>query len=280
MNRKLGEVVRCGVFPRYYWILIPLFFWPLAQAVPTWKDELTPPNPGPFARLAPTRLDLQVSWKGMVNSGSVRIEFSPRDAKSSGSYVIRSSASSTGPAAVIFPYQSNFWSELHPATLRPRYFHAVETDKKEKVITEVRHFPNRVESHEVSQILKSGTTKQTDRTFAFTPIFDVFSAMLHIRSQKLDVGDRITIVLCPFSTPYLLRTQVIAHEFHNGRSAIHLNLGMQKIDRKTLELLPYIKLKKNASLWLSNDADRVPIELRAAVFIGDVRATLTDHQKL
>ena len=54
---------------------------------------------------------------------------------------------------------------------------------------------------------------------------------------------------------------------------------MRKIDRKTLELLPYKKLKQDAHLWLSDDADRIPIELRAAAFIGDVRATLTAHHK-
>ena len=56
-------------------------------------------------------------------------------------------------------------------------------------------------------------------------------------------------------------------------------MGMRKIDRKTLELLPYKKLKRDATLWLSDDADRIPLELRAAVFIGDIRATLTSHRK-
>jgi hypothetical protein len=31
---------------------------------------------------------------------------------------------------------------------------------------------------------------------------------------------------------------------------------------------------KSATLWLSDDANRLPLELRAEVFIGDVRMTL------
>jgi hypothetical protein len=69
-------------------------------------------------------------------------------------------------------------------------------------------------------------------------------------------------------------------ELHEGRNAIRLTLGMRKIDRDTLKLQPYKKLKKDATLWLSDDADRVPIELRAAAFIADVRARLTAHRKL
>ncbi|NJM38710.1 MAG: DUF3108 domain-containing protein [Akkermansiaceae bacterium] len=160
------------------------------------------------------------------------------------------------------------------------FFHATEIDKKEHVDTTVRHSPGKVDIQEIAKDLKSGATQQKDRTFSFTPIFDAFSAMLHIRSQKLDDGDNITLVICPFDSPYLLRVKVLAHEVHHGRDAIRLSLGMRKIDRKTLELLPYKKLKKDATLWLSNDADRVPIELRAAVFIGDVRATLTNQKKL
>jgi hypothetical protein len=39
-------------------------------------------------------------------------------------------------------------------------------------------------------------------------------------------------------------------------------------------------MKRAATLWLSDDEHRVPVELRAAVFIGDVRAVLTDFRRL
>ena len=74
--------------------------------------------------------------------------------------------------------------------------------------------------------------------------------------------------------------KVQEHELHLKRKTIRLSVGMRKIDRKSLELLPYKKMKNDATLWLSDDADRVPVELRAAIFIGDIRATLTDYHKL
>jgi len=260
-------------------ILFAVLLIPSAKAAPSWQSELTSPAPGPFAKLASTVLDFQVSWNGTINAGTIRMEFAPPDANKPSFYVTRSSASSQGAAALLFPYHSNFWSELDPATLRPRYFHSIETDKKETAATTVHHFPDRVESHEASKLFKTGITRQTDRIFEFAPVFDIFSAMLHVRSQKLDAGDHITLVIYPFDTPYLLRVKVLGRGIHNGRNAIDLTIGMRKIDRKTLELLPYKKLKQDAHLWLSDDADRIPIELRAAAFIGDVRATLTAHHK-
>lgn len=251
-----------------------------AGAEPAWKKELTSAAPGSYPAIPSGTLELQLSWKGMLDSGRVSIDFKPKDVKKPGTLVIRSSARSLGPAAGLFPYQNHFWSELDPTTFKPRFFHAVETDQKETVTTTTRHFPDRVESAEITKILKKGSTKRTDRIFRFAPVFDIFSAMLHIRSQKLDAGDLITLVVHPFDNPYLLRVKVIGREAHLEQKTIRLSVGMRKIDRTTMELKPYKKLKSDATLWLSDDADRVPVEFRAAVFIGDIRATLTGFNKI
>lgn len=246
----------------------------LAAAEPAWKHEITPSQPGPYAKVPSSELDLQVSWKGMLQSGRLRIDFAPRDAKKPGRLVVRSSAESLGPAAGFFPYNSHFWSEMDPGSFQPTYFHASESNKKETVTTATRYFSDRVECDEIKKApLKAG--KHRSRTFNFAPVYDIFSAMLHIRSQKLDTGDRVNLVVQPFATPYLVRVTVKGRENHLGRKTILLGVGMNKIDRKTLELRPYKKLKGDASLWLGDDADRMPVEFRAAVFIGDIRATMT-----
>lgn len=251
---------------------------PTASAAPAWQSELTSPLSGSFPPLAPTTLDLQLSWNGMIQSGRIRMEFAPPDVNKPETYVVRASSSSLGAAAMIYPYRGDWWSELNSTHWQPRFFRAVETYKDETITTTVRHFPDRVESQKITQSLKTEKSQQTDKTFQFAPVFDLFSAMLHIRSQKLNDGDPITLAIHPFDAPYLLRVRVIGREVHNGRPAIRLSLGIRKIDPKTLELRPYKKLKQEATLWLSDDAARIPIELRAAVFIGDVRATLVSQK--
>ncbi len=268
------------MFARCCSILMGFVLTPLVSAAPAWQGELTSSTPGSFAKLPPCVLDYQVSWNGAIDAGHIRMEFAPPDVKKAGSLIVRASAASQGVGAVLFPYQTNFWSEIAPTSLRPRYFHGVETDPKETVNTTVRHSPSCVESEEIARQLKSGTTKQTDHAFAFAPVFDIFSAMLLVRSQKLATGDHVTLAIYPFDRAYLLRVNVQGREVHNGRNSIRLTLGLRKIDRDTLELRPYKKLKQDATMWLSDDADRIPIELRAAAFIGDVRATLSAHREL
>lgn len=279
MNKTWVESVPRRMLSASRLILVSSILLPVVTAAPAWQGELTSPAPGKFAKPVPQVLEYQLSWKGMIQAGTVKMEFAPADVSKPGKYVVRTKSASTGAAALLFQYNSNFWSETDPSTLRPVFFHSVETDDKETESTTVRHFPDRAESETTTKQLKSGTSKKEDRTFSFSPTFDIFSAMMHIRSQKLDTGDQIVICILPFDTPYLLKIKVEGREVHDGRNAIRLTVGMRKINRKTMELMTYKKLKSDASLWLSDDADRVPIELRAAVFVGDVRAKLSAHRK-
>lgn len=247
---------------------------------PAWKAELTPAAIGRHPRPDPIALDFQLSWQGAVNSGIITIEFAPRNANKPGAYVVKSNASSQGVAATLFPYEHHFWSELQLDTLRPRLFYAVETDSKETTTTTNRYLADRVDATEANKSHRTGLTATDKQEFKFAPVHDLFSAMIFVRSQPLAAGDKIALVVMPFKTPYLLRVQTLGREVHNQRNTIKLSVSMQKIDRTSLELRPYKKLNRNATLWLSDDADRMPVELRADVFIGDVRATLTGSRKL
>jgi len=251
-----------------------------AAAAPAWKAELTAAASGKHPRLTPTALHYDLSWKGRINAGEIRMEFAPPDANKPGAYVVRCSAFGKGAATALFSSRFNFWSELHQTNLRPRFFQGTETDSKETVTTTVHYHADRVASRETTRTLRSGNTSTKDRLFHFAPVHDIFSAMLHVRSQKLHPGEQVTIVVQPFETPYLLRVRCIGREVHAGVPAIRLTVGMQKIDRDTLELKPYKKLKRDATLWLSDDIERVPLELRASAFIGDIRAVIRSHRKL
>jgi len=261
-------------------LLLVWLAWPSATAEPAWKNELSSAKPGDWPAIPTCVLDFKVSWNGMLDAGSMRLEFAPHGIHKPGRLVARSSAASTGAASVLFPYRSDFWSEMDPTSHKPRLFHAVETGCRVKVTTHVNHRQGRVEYAETTEPLNQSASTRSEGVFRFTPVYDIFSAMLHVRSQRLAAGDKITLVVHPFDNPYLLRVRVIGREPHLGRPAIHLAVGMAKIDRRTLELRAYRKMNREASLWLSDDADRIPIELRAAVFIGDIRATLVDFRKL
>ncbi len=249
------------------------------QATPEWTKHLTSSKAGIHPPLESSKLEFSLSWKGIVEAGYLDIEIAPKGVKKSGQLVVKSSAHSQGLAKKLFPYTHSYWSEIHPGTFASRYFKSTETDSKEKIITTNQYSPSKTEVTEASTDLKTSKTTTQTTTFTQSNVRDLFSAILFVRSQKLDIGEIHNMVILPFKSPYLLKVKVEAKEKHEGKDAIRLSFAMQKINITTNELVPYKKLKKPVTLWLSNDTQRIPLELRASVYIGDVRAVLSKQTK-
>ncbi|MFD2256982.1 DUF3108 domain-containing protein [Luteolibacter algae] len=250
-----------------------------SYSAPAWTTQLTGETAGSHPMIEPSVLDFSLSWKGMVKAGKLRLEFSPQGVSKPGSLVVKSTASSLGPAATLFPYTHSYWSEIQPGSLRSKYFHSIETDDDESVVTINRYSSGTVVTSEATKTLGTGSTTKHDYRFPFGPARDMFSAILHIRSQTLNTGDNYGLLLLPFKSPYLLTVTVEGREKHLGKESIRLSFSMRKIDRDRHTLVPYKKLKKPVTLWLSDDDDRIPLEVRASVYIGDVRAILTHFKK-
>src|SRR5690606_17149304 len=109
---------------------LPLLFASCACALsaPAWEATLSPAKPGGHPPIAPSTLEFTLSWKGRVKPGTLTMEFAPKGAGKPGTLVVKSSASSHGAAAALFPYKHSYWSELNPSTLASRYFHSPEED--------------------------------------------------------------------------------------------------------------------------------------------------------
>ncbi|MGC4016172.1 MAG: DUF3108 domain-containing protein [Luteolibacter sp.] len=248
------------------------------SAAPAWQAELTPFGSPAHPRLAPCRLDYRVSWKGLIDAGAIHLEFgNPANAKG-GSFVATSTGESTGPASALYDFKSWYWSEMESGSLRPKVFHTVEDVDKRRITYHLDYSSKGVSWQRNTKILSNGFQYDNKGDFAFSPVHDIFSAMLFVRGRKLNNGDNIAFVIQPGDDPYLVRAHVDDREVHDGHSSIRITVTMLKIDSASLTLLPYKKLKE-ATLWLSDDADRVPLEIRAGVFIGDVRVTLAGQRK-
>ncbi|MEM9237948.1 MAG: DUF3108 domain-containing protein [Verrucomicrobiota bacterium] len=243
-----------------------------------WRKDLAPAKPGGHPKPDPMVLAYDLSWKGMVNAGSLTFSFGLPDPKHPGTYNVTVNGGSTGVASKLFPYKVYLNSNLDPSTLRPRSFKGVEIEGDEITTSTSTFTGNSVKNTERNRPDKKSPERKYDTEFKFGPTFDAASAILHVRSHPLKDGDTLKYAFVPINSPYLVTAKVLGREQHQGRPAIKLSINMRKINPKTFELLPYKKLK-SATLWISDDADRIPLEIRSEVFIGDVRMTLKRMQK-
>jgi Protein of unknown function (DUF3108) len=278
LNKQAPMIVSVYVMKRYLsFTLCALFcsFVSAQQAKPSWASQLTSALPGKHPAIQAQKLQYQLSWKGQVQAGEVEFIFG---GKGTNAQVLQASCEgkSLGLAANLFPYRFDMEGKIQRSSLAPQFMHCNETDKEETQVTTVRYHPGKVNVTEISRPHATGKDTTKNVSFAYAPVFDAFSSMLFIRSQALKQGDQIVQVIHPFKTPYLAKIQVLGRENVNGRAAIKMSIELTKIT-STLELKPYKKMK-TATLWISDDHHRVPLEMRVAAFIGDVRMTLKKQE--
>ena len=111
------------------------------------------------------------------------------------------------------------------------------------------------------------------KSFSFAGgVFDMHSALLYLRSQALREGDVYRVVVYPATNPYLATLTVSARETITVGAgtypAIKLDVQLSKIG-KELELEPHKKFRR-ASVWLSDDPDRLLLRIEASIFVGKV----------
>lgn len=246
-----------------------------------WKKSVNSGAPGPHLKIRPVSLSFQMSWNGALNSGRANIILGRPDKRYPNYFIAQTYGSSGGVAKALFPYTYNFTSFLSKNDYTPRLFHGTERDAKEAKVTTNR-YGRKFSSKEITTVHKK-PGKPITRISAFkytgSTVYDLLSSVLYIRSLPLKTGDETVLVTHPFGSPYLARIKVLGREVHNGRNCIKLDLQLQKINSTTGKLMVYKKMKK-ATMWISDDKERLPIEFRVDAFIGDVRAVLDARKYL
>jgi uncharacterized protein DUF3108 len=100
--------------------------------------------------------------------------------------------------------------------------------------------------------------------------------MLYLRSQPLKEKSVQRVLVYPNTTAYLATLTVLGREkisVHAGSyNAIKIDLRLSKVG-KDLQLEPHKKFRR-ATIWLSDDNDRLILRIEAQIFVGTVFAEL------
>jgi hypothetical protein len=118
------------------------------------------------------------------------------------------------------------------------------------------------------------------KRFRVAEAFDVLGGVLFVRSQPLQVGDKLRILGFPGDSAYVVNLTVRDREtiLVQGKEikAIRLDLRLQKIrfeKNRPVGLDDYQKFR-TGSVWFSDDELRLPVRAEVKVFIGSVTGEL------
>jgi hypothetical protein len=235
-------------------------------AAPNWEATVTHDPPGNFPELSPVRTTYHFGWSGFT-AGTGDIHFS----KIGQRFQLDASGGTTGLVRALWKLDATYRGLANAETLRPIESKQVEAYRRKKIITELKFTDSGV-----TRTRTDGSGSTTAKPFSFLGLFDLHSAILYLRSQSLTDHSVYRIVVYPATSAYLTTVTVLSHErvsVHAGTfNAIKLDLQLKRVG-KNLELEPHRKFHR-ATIWISDDANRIPLRIEAQIFVGTVFAEL------
>lgn len=248
------------------------FFLALAGApcfAAAWQSTVTKDPPGSFPEPRSLRATYNFGWSGFT-AATAQVQFSK---PSPNRFQLEGTGRTTGLARALWRYDVNYHALADATTLRPIEAKQAETVRSKKSVTSLA-FTSSAVSRTRTEGPGAGTTKT--KQFNFPGLFDLQSTLLYVRSQPLKDRSVQRIVVYPENSAYLATVTVLGREKITVRAgaynAIKADLQLSKVG-KNLELEPHRKFRK-ASIWISDDPDRLILRIEAQVFVGTVFAEL------
>jgi len=234
-----------------------------------WEQTLSKDPAGNFPELRPLRASYRFGWSGFTAAtGDVHFT-KPSENK----FQLDGTGRTIGFVRALWKLDVNYRAAASADTLRPIETQQIESYRSKKIVTHLTFTNNGVTR---ARTEGKGAAKAKTRQFNFPNLFDLFSAMLYLRSQPLKDHSVYRFVAYPATNAYLATVTVIGREkisVHAGSySAIKLDLQLKRIG-KHRGLEPHRKFRR-ATIWVSDDAERLLLRIEAQVFVGAVFAEL------
>ena len=234
-----------------------------------WEATLSKDPAGNFPELRPLRASYRFGWSGLT-AATGDVHFT----KPSGDkFQLDGTGRTIGLVRALWKFDVNYQAAASAETLRPIETQQIENYRSKKIITHLTFTNNGVTRATTEG---KGAAEAKTRQFNFPDLFDLFSALLYLRSQPLKDHSVYRVVAYPATAAYVATVTVIGREkisVHTGSySSIKLDLQLKRIG-KHRELEPHRKFRR-ATIWVSDDAERLLLRVEAQVFVGTVFAEL------
>ena len=247
--------------------LLPLALAGIGQAAPSWESTLTKDPPGNFPELRPVRTTYYFGWSGFT-AGVGDMHFTNTGDKR---FQLEATGRTIGFVRAWWKLDASYRGLANAETLRPIESKQTEIYRRKKLVTDLTFTDSGV-----ARARTEGTGAKTTKPFNFPELFDLHSGLLYLRSQPLSDHSVYRIVVYPATSAYLTTVTVLGRERVSVRAgtynAIKVDLQLKRLG-KNLELEPHRKFRR-ATIWISDDANRIPLRIEAQIFVGTVFAEL------
>jgi hypothetical protein len=241
-------------------------FLSVCQSAEPWSDRIRPETPGPFPLVRPFSGEFRFGWSDIgAASARARLWYS------GDRILVEIEGGTDGLARALWQLDAKHKAVILQEGLKPVRFEQFEKYANKRVRTEAVFKPDGL--WRIRAVTPDPKSVARWKRVKVEPVRDIVSAMLFIRSQVLNDGDKIGVVAFPGDAPFLVEVTVARHEQIRvagvPRKAIKLDFQIQRIETRKHRLAPHGKFR-SGSVWLSDDENRIPLRAEVNVFIGYV----------
>lgn len=236
-----------------------------------WRESLSPDVPGRFAPVRSFEAEYRIGWTDIEAARArAKVTAAPESVK------LEASGGTTGLARVLWQLDAELTSTMATEGLRTVYSLQTENYAGRSIITQIVARPDGL--WRLRENFPAGENPARWKRIKISPIRDLFSGMLFIRSQSLDPGESVSTIIFPGDAPFFVEIKAIRTGplviGNSTRDALQLDLQIQRINlKKDFRLEPHGKFR-SGTIWLSNDSDRIPLRAEMQLFIGYVFAEM------
>ncbi|NNE93355.1 MAG: DUF3108 domain-containing protein [Verrucomicrobiales bacterium] len=249
-----------------------------------WLNDITRIPPGENREINPVVVEYNLSWNNVVNAGKLSVGVVKTEADgedSPAAYLGGANGKSSGMARVLWPYDFEAASVVRQEDLRPIAFNLSEKERNRTLDYHIL-FESKQLVCSTTKPKDDGSEESVTHLLTYEHDFgqDLLSAILYLRSLPLEDEDEVNMVVTPFNRPYFVKSKVEGRETRKVKGekydTIKMSVEIGKI-HKDLSIENYDKMK-TATIWLTEDEYRLPLEIHADLFIGFVSARMKERK--
>ena len=264
---RLSRVVQRGCC----WVVFAFVFCFASFAVAGWQEGLTPDTAGPFAPVRPLEAEYRIGWSD-VEAARAKINIGYRG----DDVLLSASGGTTGLARALWLLDATLTATSAKRNYQTVFSFQYEAYTNRSISTQIVSRPDGI--WRLRENFPPGENPAKWKKVKISPLRDLFSGMLFIRSKNLAPDETVSTIIFPGDSPFLVEMRSLGTEQLSiagaRREAIKLDIRIQRINlKKGKRLEPHGKFQ-GGTVWLSNDADRIPLRAEVNIFIGYVFAEL------
>ena len=218
-------------------------------------------------------LRYKMSYSGFLRAGTAILEVEEKDFNNKKVFYTKGTGWTSGMISWFFEVDDLYESYFDKDTIKPYLF--------KRKINEGGYKKHRITSfnYKSNKAYIQDFTNQKDTLVPFINVQDMLSSFYYLRNQEtkdLQKGDEIALDMFLDAQVYPFKLRFL------GREVIKTKFGKIKsmIFRPLVQSGRIFKAQESVTIWITDDANKIPVKMKANLAVGSLRAELEAYKGL